>query len=366
MNILSIIESLGAGGGAEMAMTELVIGLPEHSHLVWHFSRLNGKTAHRPLIRRMTDHGVPVRDVDWRAVAVRDVRIQALDGFEPDVVVIHWWKNEPWAPWQTEARLSGWPRFVTVLHSSRMSLSPGYDRYVGVAKFQVARFPFLAEENVRVIPNAVDLARYRATSRASRSRSGEPLVIGTMAGLRIEKVPLSLIQDAVAWQVPDARWQIAGTGIFREEFEAQAARLAPGTFQFLGLLPRRSVPRFLSGLDVLCHPVHEEVLDCNPIGVIEAFAAGVPVVAEARGGLPELIEHGVNGLLAQSSDEVGELLRQLASDRALVRRLAQGARQSAQRFGRATQLAAYRELLAGLEADSALSLERATAAGGGV
>ena len=357
---------MARAAGPRTRLTDLVIGLPEHSHLVWHFSRVNRKPAHRALIRRMTEHGVPVRNVDWRAVSVREVRRRELDGFEPDVVIIHWWKNEPWAPWQTEARLSGWPRFVTVLHSSRMSLSPGYDRYVGVANFQVARFPFLAEEDVRVIPNAVDLTRYQASSRASRSRPGEPLVIGTMAGLRVEKVPLTLIEDAVAWHIPDAQWRIAGSGIFRDEFEAQAASLAPGRFQFLGLLPRRSVPRFLSSLDVLCHPVHSQVLDCNPIGVIEALAAGVPVVAEARGGLPELIDHGVNGLLAQSSEEVGELLRRLASDRALVRRLAHGARRSARRFDRATQLAAYRELLAGLEPDSAVSLGRATAAGRGV
>ncbi|HYI22225.1 MAG TPA: glycosyltransferase family 4 protein [Candidatus Limnocylindrales bacterium] len=363
MNILSIIESLGAGGGAEMALSDLVIGLPEHSHVVWHFSRLNQKAADRPLIRRMTDHGVPVRDVDWRAVSTRDVRIRSLDGFEPDVVMIHWWKNEPWAPWQTEARLTGRPRFVSILHSSRMSLSPGYDRYVGVARFQVARFPFLAEENVRVIPNAVDLTRYRSPSRASRSKLGEPLVIGTMAGLRVEKVPLSLIEDAVAWNVPHAQWQIAGTGIFREEFEAQAARLAQGKFRFLGLLPRRSVPRFLSGLDVLCHPVHPQVLDCNPIGVMEALAAGVPVVAEARGGLPEIIDHGVNGLLASSSDEVGELLRRLAGDRALVRRLAHEARESARRFDRPIQLAAYRKLLAEFEPELALLDEQAVAVG---
>jgi glycosyltransferase involved in cell wall biosynthesis len=108
------------------------------------------------------------------------------------------------------------------------------------------------------------------------------------------------------------------------------------------------VPPFLSGLDVLCHAVDAETLDCNPIAVLEALAAGVPVVAERRGGLPELVEHGVNGLLADDPEEVGELLGQLSRNRALVRRLAAGARASAARFDRATQLSAYAELIESL------------------
>ena len=71
----------------------------------------------------------------------------------------------------------------------------------------------------------------------------------------------------------------------------------------------------------------------------------MPIVAEARGGVPEIVSHGVNGLLGRSADEVGDLLRAVVADEELRATLARGARGSASRFSLATQLAAYENLL---------------------
>ena len=350
MNILSVVEVLGPGG-AETALIDIVAGLRDDRHVVWHFSRSNATRVFRPNARRLAAAGATVRDVHWRTVAESAARDHALAGFRPDVVLLHWWGNEPWAPWLIEARSEhDPPAFVCILHSARVTISPGYDRYVLVAAFQRAMVPHLAGADVRVIGNGVDLDRFAAASRASRSRATEELVIGILARLRPRKVSGTLIRDVHAWPIPAARWVIAGDGPLRATLEADARQLAPaGNFRFAGDVPRRSVPRYLRGLDVLCHLVDPQTSDSNPIAVIEALAAGVPVVAERRGGLPELIEHGDNGLLAEDLDGVGEHLHTLANDRALLRRLAAGARRSALRFDRRRQLAAYREMLRSLE-----------------
>lgn len=350
MKILSIIEALGRGG-AEVALADLVAEMPEHRHVVWHFTSANRLAINRNHVRRLSARGVRVRDVHWRAVVSPTLRDEMLEGFEPDVVVFHWWRNEPWAPWIADALPSAKrPWFVCVLHSALSTVSSAYDRYVIVAELQRSLIHPAPDSEVWLIPNAVDGRRFRAASRASRSGPGEKFVIGSLARLHPEKMPLDSISRAVAWDVPHAVWRFAGDGLLRAPFEAQAAAARSGEFHFVGHIARRAVPRFLSELDVLCHVVHPDTLDSNPIAVIEALAAGVPVVAEARGGLPDLIEDGTNGLLAADLDEIGTLLSRLEADRGLVRRLSRGARESAVRFGRDEHLAAYRRLLAPLEA----------------
>lgn len=364
LNVLSVIEVLGRGG-AETALVDLVVGLPQHRHSVWHFSRSNGVAVDSTNLRRLHAAGAIVKDVHWRTVVDPYERDRELSGFRPDVVIFHWWQNEPWLPWVDSARDNTHrPGFLCVLHTARVSVSAAYDAYVFLADLQRSGVPNLAPGPARLIPNAVDLARFSARSRASRLVDGGPFVIGVLSALRPFKVPHTLVADAARWAVPGSIWRVCGDGQLRGSLEEEASLLAPAAaFTFAGHISRSDVPRFLSGLDVLCHVVHPETLDCNPIAVLEALAAGVPVVAERRGGLPELIEHGVNGLLADDPEEVGHLLRKLAGDRALVRKLAAGARKSAARHDRGRQLSAYAELIDSLARPTRQAPQLATAPG---
>ena len=69
------------------------------------------------------------------------------------------------------------------------------------------------------------------------------------------------------------------------------------------------------------------------LSVLEAMSLAVPMVVTAADGLPEDIEHGQSGLLVPSKDPVAlaDALQKLLSDRALARRLGQGAREAYQR-----------------------------------
>ena len=90
---------------------------------------------------------------------------------------------------------------------------------------------------------------------------------------------------------------IVGAGERRPALEAEAANLGlGGSIQFRGALPQSDVSRWIAAADVLCLPSRNEGM---PNVVVEALATGVPVVACRVGGIPELVEDGVNGLLVE-------------------------------------------------------------------
>ena len=354
MKVLSVIESLDHGG-AETVLVDLVLGLREHTHRVIHFGSANGVPVHAPFVRALRAARVPCADAHWSCLADPDARTRVLAGFHPDVVLFHWWGKDPWLPWLTAARAeprTARPAFVCVLHHAGARPVPGYDRYVLVAPNQAADVRHLARTRLRLSPNGVDLARFAGARPVAPARraAGDPapMVVGRLSNLRPVKVPADWVRTLAGFAVPDTRFVIAGDGPSRVALEADARTLgAPGQFVFPGYVPRDRVPALLASFDVFCYAT-AEAEECHPLALLEALAAGVPIVAEARGGIPAIVRHEENGLLAGSVAEMGIHLRRLRRDPALRARLARGARAAAGRFSLARQLGRYRRLLRGL------------------
>jgi glycosyltransferase involved in cell wall biosynthesis len=125
---------------------------------------------------------------------------------------------------------------------------------------------------------------------------------------------------AVLARHPDARFVIVGEGASRGELE----RLAEGLpFEFTG--ERDDVPDLLAAFDVFAFPSDFEGL-CY--AVIEAQAAGVPVVATPVGGIPENVVPGETGMLVptQDSTALADAINQLLDNPSEARRLATEAR----------------------------------------
>lgn len=121
---------------------------------------------------------------------------------------------------------------------------------------------------------------------------------------------------------------VAGTGPRKAELRAAA----PPGVTFLGLLDRRSrLPDLYANSDAF---VFASVTETLGLVVLEAMASGLPVVATPAGGVADHLRHGENGL-AYPEGDVGALAREmvaLAGDYALTRRLARGARRTAERL----------------------------------
>jgi len=146
--------------------------------------------------------------------------------------------------------------------------------------------------------------------------------------------------ERVAPSVPQARLVLAGEGPERAKIESLVRELGLGEHvRFLGL--RKDVARLLPVADVfLLTSISEGI----PLTVIEAMAAGLPVVSTRVGGLTEVVEEGVTGLLAAAGDDraLAKHLHDLAHDPALCRRLGQRGRlRACERFSESQMHARY-------------------------
>ncbi len=162
----------------------------------------------------------------------------------------------------------------------------------------------VADWKVVKIGNGLDVSRYAFEDTRARLLRATPRkrhVITTVANLRVGKGHDVLLRAAarVVRRIPEARFQIVGNGARRQELERLAANLRISSHvAFLG--HRDDVPAVLAQSDVFAFP---SFMEASPNAVLEAMAAGLPVVAARAGGIPEMIEHECNGLLVPPGDD---------------------------------------------------------------
>jgi glycosyltransferase involved in cell wall biosynthesis len=133
-----------------------------------------------------------------------------------------------------------------------------------------------------------------------------------VANLRIEKGHDTLLAAAtrVLAERPDIEFVLVGDGVERARLERQAAdRGLSRAVQFLG--ERGDVADLLSSSDLFVLPSRSEAC---PNSVLEAMAAGLPIIATRVGGIPELISHGTDGVLvdADRPDVLAEAILDVA------------------------------------------------------
>lgn len=170
------------------------------------------------------------------------------------------------------------------------------------------------------VPNGIPVERYAAArpiEPALRRQEGEVVALA-VGGLRPEKNPARLLRLLRALpEVPAVRLVLVGDGPERAAVEAQAASLGD---RVLLLGARRDVPELLAAADLFLLGSDTEQM---PLAVLEAMAAGLPVVATAVGDVPEMVAAENRPFVLPPSDERGlaEALARLAADPALRRRL---------------------------------------------
>ena len=183
-----------------------------------------------------------------------------------------------------------------------------------------------------VFPDRLRTLRHFANTAdvAVRSGAGDGVVF---AGRLSAEKGVDVLVEAVA-NHPAAVLEVLGDGPDRGALEALAARRAPGRIRFHGAVPKRRVEEMIRAARVVAVPSrwHEN----QPMIVLEAFACGVPVVATTLGGLPELVEPGVDGLLvsAGSAPALAEAVAALLDDPARAVRMGAAARRKAERHFR--------------------------------
>lgn len=226
---------------------------------------------------------------------------------------------------------TGVERVITVSNATR-------DHYAKQMRLPLTRF--------QTIYNGIDLDNFAqaADKRAERTVLGlppqGPLV--TMVGVMRPGKGHTVAIEA-ARHLPDAHFVFVGDGEpdFRAELEAQAAKLRDHV-HFLG--QRMDVPHILGVSDMLILPSDSEAL---PTVLIEAGAASLPVVATSVGGVPEIVDNDITGILIRPQDPLAlaNAIKRLIQNPVLAREMGRCAYERVRRqFTLEAQTAALTEI----------------------
>ncbi len=214
------------------------------------------------------------------------------------------------------------------------------DRLIAVSQAS-ARFCCLLgcpEKKIIVVPNGVDLSCFNGNVDAFVMREelgvgGEPLVV-TASRLVKRKNPNLLISAfaKVLKVVPDAKLVIAGSGREQDNLSRQIKGLNIAKSVFMtGELAKERVAKLMAAADVFVLPSKMESFG---LALLEASAAGVPVVCSNAGGVPEVFQDGFNALLYPPGDDMAmaKAIIRLIQDRELAKAISTNAVATSRRF----------------------------------
>lgn len=151
----------------------------------------------------------------------------------------------------------------------------------------------------RVIHNVVDLARFGYRERPSL----RPVLLSNRNLEAHYRVDNTLRAFALLKSVyPAAELTVAGHGSQESRLRVLATALGLEGVRFVGRVAPDAMPRLYDHADVF---VNSSVVDNQPLSVLEAFAAGVPVVSTATGGIAAMVRDGETGLIVAPDDPMG-------------------------------------------------------------
>lgn len=200
--------------------------------------------------------------------------------------------------------------------------------------------------DVAVIPNGI--APLPPAERPVEG-AGRPVIL-YVGRLRTRKAVAVLVEAfaRLREELPEATLVLAGDGEQRPALEARVRELGlEEAVVFAGAQPRSAMAGHYAAADVFCLP---SIYEGFPLAILEAMAAGLPVVATAVAGVPEAVADGVTGRVVPPEDAaaLARALSDLAGDPAAARRMGETGRlRVAEEFAIPTIAAAYLELWTG-------------------
>ena len=333
MRVLWLIDSLTLGGAERLSLTFADAARGQLELTVCALKTIGGNPLEGPLRER----GAEVINLEARNL--RDLgalrRLRALvDERGIDVIHAHLTYASIWGA-RVAAR-TGVPLVATLhtlpvrgrswsrdgIRQSLMAwlLRRNARRVIAVSNAQAEAWigmRLLPRSKIAVVPNGVAVP----PSLERRDLDLSEVVIGTAAVLREGKGIDVLLRAfrRILEAEPQTALAIAGDGPLASRLRAQAETLGvAGSVRWLGY--REDVPALLASFDLFVHPT---LFDALPTSVLEAMAAGLPVVASATGGIPEIITDGRDGLLVPPGDDaaLAKAVIRLLLHRSLLREI---------------------------------------------
>lgn len=162
---------------------------------------------------------------------------------------------------------------------------------IGASQAVAENFRKIGVKNIEVIPNGIDLKRFENLDRKKRGK----FTIITVARLEKVKGIEYLIKAITNLQFSNFQLLVIGDGSEKGNLEGLVEKLKlKEKVEFLGEIPNERIPSYLATADCFVLPSLKEGFG---IAILEAQAAGIPVVGTRVGGILDLIEDGKTGLL---------------------------------------------------------------------
>lgn len=345
MNILFAIETSGPGG-AEATLLNLaevmtarghrcVVAVPatgwvsttaENKGLTWalytHARKSSRHEAILGLRRLVTCQNIELIHAHLLDVSVYAAVVSAITRV-PTLSTIHGFadlKGSRYTTWAKFAVLRAWAHDIIFVSAA-------------LEKEVVQKYPIIGPK-ARVIFNGIPILPASGIEQKLRNRPVQMFTFGALGNIRPAKGYGILLEAAaqICRRYSDVKFLIAGepdkAGLYESLLKQRAELGLENQVDFLGHVADGSA--FLQRIDCA---VSSSLTEGMPLSLIEAMAQGLPIVATRCGGVPELIEDGVHGLLcaAGNAKELAATMGLVHDDPELRNRLGSAAAQQATR-----------------------------------
>ena len=268
-------------------------------------------------------------------------RIKKMLGrFAPDVVHAHYATGYGlWGYSQKAAPLivTVWGTDIADALAGKLFIAPIVRRALKAARFVTSPSRFLLEQTARLEPSAADKlvllpfgVPMRVDEETRRAHPGMVRVIFTKQFYPTYAPEMVVRAFAAACRrLPDLHLLMIGGGPLQSRLASLVGSLDLGErVEIKGWIDPDQAQGYIQDSDIMVMP---SIMESFGVAAVEAAAAGIPVIATNVGGIPEIVEHGVNGLLIDVGDESGltEAIITLAGDEARRRRMGSAGRQIA-------------------------------------
>lgn len=332
MRVLSLIDAI-SGGGA-MVMYNLIRGLPQHEHLVVCPTHWDSREIGLPKMMEEANIKIAQATGGHSRTAMHQIEAAVLN-FDPDIIINHWWRSsriQRLNKFGKTRKVYGRAQLVLVSHNNDCS-PPSWDYYVSVSKHNAQFQKYANKEgkkgpiNHKVIYNGIDIGRFDTPTEGVKDK----FVIGRVSSLAKFKIPQDWIQFANSFDIPDALHMIVGDGKRRRQLKADVQRLgAQNKFVLPGEITNEDLPKMLAKFDVMVYVTEKS--EAFSLALLEAMAAGIPIITQNMGGNSEQVIHGKTGFLTNSRREVKYYTELLSRNPQLVCEMGQAAKERAKQF----------------------------------
>ena len=348
MKLLVLIKSSTDSGGLETQNQLLVEGLRKHGHEV-EVVKTKSPFGDPP------EAGIGSADVVISQSAAGTKFLLSRKGRKPPVVVIQ--HGTLWGSLKTKLRIDGFsPRLISytikayILDLLRLHRCEAIIAVSEKVRKDLVSEYFLPPEKIKVIYNGVKAEKFanqqlidsknRRLDRTINNRK-TILYLGRLAKEKGLDVLLQAFQETIQpFSHLTIQLLIVGSGPAFDPLNNRTEELGlTSAVKFIGKVPYENVPKYYQEADVFVYP--SEAVEGLPMSVIEAMAAGLPVVASRIGGIPEAVIDGETGLLVKSGnvDELSTALSKLLMDDELRKKMGQRAREVAkEKFSQETMI----------------------------